>query len=152
MADFAVGLVAVGLGIYLAVGSFTIQLGSGYDRIGPRFFPYLVAAGLILSGSWLALAARRRRRTGHDEGAVARTDWSPLGWLSLGLLLSLVLFEIAGFVLSSSVLFWMAARSFQSKRPIRDAVVALVLSTLVYFTFTKGLGLVLPAGVFGWLS
>ena len=143
---------AVGLGIYLAVGSFTIQLGFGYDRIGPRFFPYLVAAGLILSGSWLALAARRRRSTEHDEGVVARTDWSPLGWLSLGWLLSLVLFEIAGFVLSSSVLFWMAARSFQSKRPIRDAVVALVLSTLVYFTFTKGLGLVLPAGVLGWLS
>ena len=148
MADLAAGLVAVGLGIYLAVGSFTIQLGSGYDRIGPRFFPYLVAAGLILSGSWLALAAWRRRSTGHDEGAGARTDWSPLGWLSLGLLLSLVLYEIAGFVLSSSVLFWMAARSFQSERPIRDAVVALVLSTLVYFTFTKGLGLVLPAGVF----
>ena len=61
----------------------------------------------------------------------------PLVWLSLGLLLSLVLFELVGFVLSSSVLFWMVARSFRSERPIRDAGVALALSTLVYFTFTR---------------
>jgi putative tricarboxylic transport membrane protein len=74
----------------------------------------------------------------------------PLVWLSLGLLLSLVLFELVGFVLSSSVLFWMVARSFRSERPIRDAGVALALSTLIYFTFTRGLGLVLPTGVLGW--
>lgn len=149
MTDLAVGLAAVGLGIYLAVGSFTIQLGSGYDRIGPRFFPYLVAAGLILSGSWLAFVTRNRKKT-EDRGG--RTRALPLIWLTLGLLLSLVLLEPAGFVLSSSVLFWMVARSFRSERPVRDAGVALVLSTLVYFTFTRGLGLVLPAGVLGWLS
>ncbi len=73
----------------------------------------------------------------------------PLVWLSLDLLRSPVLFELAGFVLSSSVPFWIVARSFQSERPIRDAGVTLVLSTLVYFTFTRGLGLVLPAGVLG---
>lgn len=149
LSDLAVGLVAVGLGICLALGGLTIRLGSGYDRIGPRFFPYLVAAGQIVTGSWLAIAARKRKRT---EDRHARTKWSPLVWLGGGLLLSLVLLEPAGFVLSSSVLFCLVARSFRSARFVRDAGVALLLSTLVYIAFTKGLGLVLPAGVFGWFS
>jgi len=160
LSDLAVGLASVGLGIFLAVGSLTIELGSGYDRIGPRFFPYLVAAGLMLTGGWLALSSVKRGDGGASAflsaKAVAKADVEttadklPLLWIGAGLLSSVVLFEMAGFILSSSVLFWMVARSFRSQRPIRDLGVAVVLSTLVYVAFTRGLGLVLPAGVLGW--
>ena len=149
MSERGVGLSAIGLGIFLAIGSLTIQLGSGYDRIGPRFFPYLVAVGLILTGSWLAYTGNNRKPDSADGAVDLRPR--PLLWLGAGLLLSLVLFERAGFILSSSLLFWMVARSFRSERPVRDAGVAVVLSTLVYVIFTRGLGLVLPAGVLGWL-
>ena len=39
-------IAVVALGVYLASGSQKIRIGAGYDRIGPRFFPYLVATGL----------------------------------------------------------------------------------------------------------
>ncbi len=149
----ALGVAA--LGVCLAVGSAGISLGTGYDRIGPRFFPYLVAIGLVMLGSWLAVAAIRGNRAKPAAGENAepnlRINWQALGYLGLALLLNLVLLERAGFVISSSVLFWLAARAFHSRRPARDATVAVLLSLLVYFAFTRGLGLILPLGIFNRL-
>ena len=154
-ADLALALGVAALGVCLAVGSTGISLGTGYDRIGPRFFPYLVAMGLVLLGSWLAVAAIRGNRAKAVGGQNAEPDlqinWQALGYLGLALLLNLVLLEHAGFVISASVLFWLAARAFHSRRPARDAAVAVLLSVLVYFAFTRGLGLILPLGIFNRL-
>ena len=166
-ADLALALSVTALGACLAVGSTGISLGTGYDRIGPRFFPYLVAMGLMLLGSWLAVAAIRGNRATPVAGENDEPDlqmngqmngqmnwpinWSALGYLALALLLNLALMERAGFVISSSVLFWLAARAFHSRRPARDAAVAVLLSILVYFAFTRGLGLILPLGIFNRL-
>jgi len=162
-ADLALALSVTALGACLAVGSTGISLGTGYDRIGPRFFPYLVAMGLVLLGSWLAVAAIRGNRAKpvaeeNDEPSLQMNrqmnwpiNWSALGYLGLALLLNLALMERAGFVISSSVLFWLAARAFHSRRPARDAAVSVLLSILVYFAFTRGLGLILPLGIFNRL-
>ncbi len=158
-ADLALALGVAALGVCLAVGSTGISLGTGYDRIGPRFFPYLVAMGLVLLGSWLAVAAIRGNRAKAVAGQNAEPDlqmnwqinWQALGYLGLALLLNLVLLEHAGFVISASVLFWLAARAFHSRSPRRDAAVAVLLSVLVYFAFTRGLGLILPLGIFNRL-
>ena len=143
------------LGVGLAAGAFGIRFGVGYDRIGPRFFPFLVSLGLVVVGSWLAVAALRGSRTRPaaeepSEAAIPtnwRTNWPGLGYLSLALLLNLLLLERAGFVIASTALFWLAARAFGSRRPACDAVVAVLLSVLVYQAFTRGLGLTLPSGV-----
>ena len=148
------------LGILLGAGSFGIPLGVGYDRIGPRFFPTLVAAGLVLLGVWLAVTGlRSSTNPRHKERAVATeaefseadvpTNWRALGFLAAGLLLCLALFERGGFVIASSALFWVAACGFGSERPLRDAVIAVALSVAVFLAFTRGLGLTLPLGVLG---
>jgi putative tricarboxylic transport membrane protein len=156
----------------------------GYDRIGPRFFPTVVAAGLVLLGVWLAAGAVHASRKNppfdfahgpepvegrHKErprqagtGAVAtgtefsetdfRTNCRALGLLAAGLLLCLALLERGGFVIASSVLFWTAARGFGSRRPWRDAGVAVALAVVVFLAFTRGLGLALPLGVLGGLG
>ncbi|MGH9784680.1 MAG: tripartite tricarboxylate transporter TctB family protein [Terriglobia bacterium] len=146
----ALGIIA--LGICLGVGSFGIPFGAGYDRIGPRFFPSVVAAGLTLLGSALAVAAIRGKgiQPAAAEAASSGTSTNrrALGFLAVALLLNLILLERAGFVVASSALFWLAARGFGSERPVRDAVIALLLSLLVYAAFTRGLGLTLPRGIF----
>jgi putative tricarboxylic transport membrane protein len=148
------------LGVSLGAGSFGIPPGVGYDRIGPRFFPSVVAAGLALLGVWLAVSALRAARTSprHKERAVATdsdtlracipTDWRALGFLGAALLLSLALLERGGFVIAASALFWTAARGFGSRRPLRDAVIAVTLAVVVFLAFTRGLGLTLPLGIF----
>jgi putative tricarboxylic transport membrane protein len=142
----AVAFAAIALGGLVLVGSLSIESGAGYDRIGPRFFPYLVAAGLLLSGGVLAARALRR------ESSLARelrdaSSASALGILGVALVTSVLLLERAGFILTSTLLFWLVARAFESQRRVRDAVVGFVLSVFVYLAFTRGLGLDLPRGL-----
>jgi len=150
-AEVMVAFAAVGLGLSVWAGSMSINLGSGYDRIGPRFFPMVVAAGLVLSGSVLAWGALRRRPTDTFAESPSPTSWPALGWLASSLALSVLLLDRAGFVLTSTLTFWLVARAFESRRPLRDVVVGAVLSVFVYAAFTRGLGLALPAGFLGGL-
>lgn len=143
--EVGVALAAVALGLVVLAGSFFIDLGAGYDRIGPRFFPHIVGLGLVVSGGllvWFAVergdSARSRRR---------ERQRAPLVTLSLALASSVLLLERAGFILTSTLLFWLVARAFESRRPCRDAVVGLALSVAAYVAFTRGLGLSLPRGL-----
>jgi putative tricarboxylic transport membrane protein len=147
--EIGVALCGLALGLIILVGSFSIDLGAGYDRIGPRFFPYLVAAGALLSGALLlreALGGRSSR-----EKATSRTSGSVAFTLGLALISSVLLLERAGFVITAALLFWLVARAFASARPLRDAAIGLGLSFTVYLAFTRGLGLALPGGLLGGL-
>ena len=151
-AELILAAAVVALGIFLLLGITQIRFGSGYDRIGPRFFPYAVAAGLILLGGWLAVgtirAARRPPNLPEPSAPPVSLNWVSFGYLGLALLLNLALLDRAGFVIACSVQFWLAAHAFHSKRPVRDVIVAVVLSAVVYFAFSHLLGLTLPAGIF----
>lgn len=149
-AEVVVALAAVALGLFVLAGSFTIDLGAGYDRIGPRLFPYVVAGGLLLSGSFLAWGALRRATSSVGELRL-QTSWSAIATLSFALVSSALLLVYAGFILTATLLFWLVARAFESRRPRRDAVVGLLLSVFVYLAFTRGLGLVLPRGLLAGL-
>lgn len=154
--DLVLAAAVFALGAFLLLGISNIPLGAGYDRIGPRFFPYTVAAGLILLGVWLTAGAFRKEPRPQNVAEVSAPavplNWVSFGYLGLGLLLNLALLDRAGFVIACSVQFWLAARAFHSKRPLRDAIVAVALSAVVYFAFSHLLGLTLPAGILGGLA
>ena len=98
----------------------------------------------MLLGAWLAAAGLRGATTANKfSGTEFPTNWRALGFLAAALLLSLALFERGGFVVSSSALFWVAARGFGSRKPLRDAVIAVALGMAVFLAFTHGLGLTL---------
>ncbi len=138
----AAGLVA--LGLVVVAGAFTIGFGVRYDRIGPRFFPFLVAAGLLLSGGFL-LREALRRNTPPDIRT--RNQGSHLGILTIALAAGVLGLERAGFILTSIVVFWLVARAFGSRRRGRDILVGTLLAVTVYLAFTRGLGLPLPGGI-----
>ncbi len=148
--EIGVALGALALGLLVLIGSLSIDLGAGYDRIGPRFFPYLVAAGTLLCGALLLKEALRRGKASRREHA-SRTSRSVALTLGLALASSVLFLERAGFVLTAALLFWLVARAFESPRPLRDAAVGLALSVAAYLAFTRGLGLVLPGGLLGGL-
>jgi putative tricarboxylic transport membrane protein len=136
------------LGLFVAIETATLRTGPGYAAIGPKLFPWLVAAGLLLVGAALLYGAR--------AGAVAqpagfRLDLPPALAVTAGLVLQMLLIKPAGFVIATTVLFVAVAHAFGSRRPARDAALGLVLCAATYLAFTRGLGLVLPAGVLGML-
>jgi putative tricarboxylic transport membrane protein len=136
------------LGVFIAVETAMLRTGPGYAAIGPKLFPWLVAAGLLLVGVALLYEAR--------AGAIAHPvgfdlDLPPALAVTAGLVLQMVLMEPAGFVIASAVLFVAVAYAFGSRRLALNAAVGLILCAATYVAFTRGLGLVLPAGVLGTL-
>ena len=138
----------LGLGVFIAAETAMLGAGPGYAAIGPKLFPWLVAAGLLLVGVALLYEAR--------AGAVAQPagfelDLPPALAVTAGLVLQMVLMKPAGFVIASAVLFVAVAYAFGSRRLALNAAVGLALCAATYVAFTRGLGLALPAGVLGTL-
>ncbi len=144
--SLAFGLVS--LGVLMFAGVFRIGAGAGYDRIGPRFFPTVVAIGFVVLGGWYAVSMWRNSRRELDlmpEGAkTSPVNWKAFGYLTLSFILCVALLERVGFVVASSVQVWLVTRAFESRSPVRDALVAVAVVTAVYLSFSRGLGLALP--------
>jgi putative tricarboxylic transport membrane protein len=134
------------LGAFVAVETALLRTGPGYSGVGPKLFPWIVAAGLLLVGGALLYEAR--------AGAIAHPtgfelDLPPALAVTVGLVLQMVLIKPAGFVIASAVLFVAVTYAFGSRRLALNAGIGLVLCAATYVAFTHGLGLVLPAGVLG---
>jgi len=145
-------LAAVVFGILIVWQATLIRLTPAYSKVGPRVIPYIVGAGLVVIGAWLAyeaLTGRAAAGTTESEDAdpALPTDWRTIGLLVLALLAYLLLIERAGFIIASAALFVMAAFAMGSRRLARDIAIGVILATVLYLVFNRGLGLSLPAGI-----
>jgi putative tricarboxylic transport membrane protein len=134
------------LGGFVAVETALLRTGPGYAAIGPKLFPWLVAAGLLLVGLAL-LHDARAGAVAHPAGF--ELDLPPALAVTVGLVLQMVLMKPLGFVIATTVLFVAVAYALGSRRIVLNAAVGLVLCAVTYVAFTRGLGLVLPAGLLG---
>ncbi|HEX7022337.1 MAG TPA: tripartite tricarboxylate transporter TctB family protein [Trueperaceae bacterium] len=151
LGDLFMSLGVLALGTYFVVGAFNIRVLPSYARIGPRFFPLLVAGGLLLCGLLLLLQALRGQAAPPEEtedvDVAARPNWLAVAVLAAALLADVLLIERLGFVLASTLLFWGVAFGFGSRFYLRDVLAGLVLSLVAYLAFTRLLDLTLPAGI-----
>lgn len=149
--DLLVSLGVLALGGYFAYGAFNISVAQSYSRVGPRFFPFLVAAGLLLCGALLLVQALRGvtapPEQGEDVDLDVPPDYRAVAVIGASLAAYVLLLEPLGFVLASALLFWGVATAFGSRAWLRDPLVGLVLALAVYLAFTRLLGLRLPAGI-----
>lgn len=151
------GEALLSLGMVL-LGAFVVWQGSlvkaaaSYSGVGPGLFPTLIGSGLSLIGlvlGWQALNGGWRAMP-DDETTHQGADWRAFGLISLAVLLHMLLIGWAGFIIASALLYALIARGFGSLRPGRDIVIAVLIAVPVFFIFTRGLGLNLPAGWLGW--
>ena len=152
LGELALALGAIIFGLLVISQTTQIRVAPIYSTVGPRVIPYIVGAGLALTGLWLAVEALTGRTTAgsaesEDVDLSLPTDWRCIGLLALSLLAYLLLIEPAGFVIASAVLFIAAAYAMGSRRYVRDIVIGVLLAVVLYVLFTRGLGLDLPAGV-----
>jgi putative tricarboxylic transport membrane protein len=144
----SLGLVAIAAFVLLDAG--TIPEGTSYAGVGPRFFPYVIGAGLAACGAlltWRALTGGWRAMP-DDDAVHAAADWRAFLLISAGIVLQMAVIGWAGFIVAGIALFVLVARGFGSTRLVRDVVIAAVLVTAAYLVFTQLLALSLPAG---WL-
>ena len=148
--EFLISLALIIIGSFVVYETQSIAETQGFAQVGPRLFPNLIGIGLTLCGGWLGWQALSGgwRDVPMDEGTHDEPDWIAFFVISAGIILHMVLIGWAGFIIASILLFVLVARGFGSRRPARDLLIAVILAVVVYFLFTAGLGLNLPAGPF----
>ena len=147
--DLAAGLFVVGLGGLALWQALVIPTSPIYAQVGPKAVPFAVAGGLLLLGAALVYEALRG---GWSRELEEVRDAPPVNWraftlLLAGLLANLLLIGPLGFSLAATVQYVLVAAAFGSRRLLRDAALALVLTLAVWFLFVELLGVNIGAGV-----
>lgn len=150
LGTIVLGLALLGLGLFVGYEAMGIAVSPSYAKIGPRVFPMVIAAGLVLLGLALTVEALRGRWTARltdaEPGEWRERPLWRIGLVGAGLVLDVALMRPAGFIVASALLFTLATQGFGSRRPIRDLAIGVAMGAIIYFFFNDVLGVRLPAG------
>ncbi len=112
----------------------------------------MVAAFASLVGFGLIVDVLRGKH-GVPEGDEPGDPYRPLNWKTMAIAVTaigmhVILLETAGYVIAATVCFWGVAYAFGSRRTLKDLAISTVFAVIVYFSFSKGLNINLPSGIF----
>lgn len=136
--------------VVVFVQAIRIGMEGGFGPEGSGFFPLIVTAGLLFfSAVFLAQTTIRpdaalRERVAEETEA---TNWRTVGLAVASLLVYAFLLAPLGYVVATTVFFPVVARVFGSRKWLRDIIIGLVVSVVLFVGFTQFLGVRLPAGV-----
>lgn len=137
--------------LVLADAARTGQATSSNDPIGPRPVPILLGVLLLVVAVVYAIDVARGGR-GEPEGGEDIDPTSPIDWRTVLLVgaafaVNALLIEPLGWVISGSLLFWLAAFALGARRHLLTAGIAITLALGTFYGFAIGLGVNLPAGI-----
>ena len=128
-----------------------MMIPGGEETVGPQVFPYLIG-GFLISISLGLFIQVLRGNLGVPEGTefgeiIDKTDYKSLAMVAGSMATYPVLIERAGFIIATTVAFFGVSYAFGATKLRKNLVIALVFSAIVYFAFSRGLGVNLPAGI-----
>ena len=120
--------------------------------VSPQTFPYMVAAFATLVGVGLILDVLRGNH-GTPDGNEPGDPYTSLNFKTMAIVataigMHVILLETAGYIIAATVCFWGVAYGFGSRKVLKDFAISLVFAVIVYFSFSKGLNINLPSGIF----
>lgn len=142
--EAALGGGVLAFGLFIAVETALLRVAPSQATVGPRLFPLLVAAGLLVVGA-LVLREAVVGGVAHEAKGI-ELDWPAVATVAAALVAQLLLIEWIGWVPVAALLFAAVAFAFGSRRPGRDLLIGLVLAGLSFLLFSYGLDLGLPLG------
>lgn len=140
--DFLSGLLLVvigGIAFYMALN---YPFGSSV-RMGPGYFPRVLAGLLIAFGLWIGI---RGLRKGEKVGGI--WGWKPLALITLAFVAFGWLMDRLGFIPSLVVLFFIACFAGHEFRIKEVIILTVVMIAFAWGVFIHGLGL--PYRLFWW--
>jgi putative tricarboxylic transport membrane protein len=124
--------------------------GSSSDPLGPHAVPFVLGVLLLVLAVLLAVDVLRgghgEAEAGEDIDLAAPADKRTVGMLAGVLIAAAVLIPIVGWPLAGMALFWGAAYTLGSRRPLADPLIAAGISLLTWIVFDPLLGVDLPGG------
>jgi putative tricarboxylic transport membrane protein len=139
-----VGLIVLAAGVVQQ--AMTVPIGFGYDNVGPRTFPYIIAVGLFLSGVSIILTERARGTASEAKPH----DWLSIIAISGTLLAQMFLIVQLGWIPVATVSFAIIAWAFGSRQFLLSLGLGLAVAIGTFLLFNEGLGLNLPMGT--WIE
>lgn len=139
------------LGIVVIFDTSRMLIPAGDESVGPQVFPYLVG-GFVIAISLGLFIQIFRGNLGVPEGTefgevIDKTDYKSLAMVAGSMLTYPILIERAGFIIATSVAFFGVSFAYGAKNLLKNLAISVIFSAIVYFAFSKGLNVNLPAGV-----
>jgi putative tricarboxylic transport membrane protein len=139
--DLRAGAVIMAVAVLYLLGANMIPQAGNAATVGPRAFPIGIGVLMLLSGVWLALSSWRTQRSGVAPAPLEPVDWRTWG-ICLGLLLAYALLQpLLGFLICTPPFFLGQAWAFGSRDWKRDALIAVLITVVIWAGFNYGLGI-----------
>jgi putative tricarboxylic transport membrane protein len=120
--------------------------GSGGALASVGAYPAFVLTGLAVCAMSALVAGRMSKRDSSSRESRSKMSAGSVWWIGLAVVINLVMAESLGFVTASTAMFWLTARAFDDRHPVRDGLFAVAMSVCAYQLFGRLLQLSLPAG------
>jgi putative tricarboxylic transport membrane protein len=149
------------------VGAFLIPMPALKQQLGPGAFPIAVGFGMLTLAvvhAWQQFRVgmpaketeeeieKRAAIIGAEEKIEKKADLKTMGFI-LGLMLFYAFFfEILGYAISTFLMFLAGTLFLDRRHPVRDGVIAVISSFVLYYIFTILLRVQLPAGLLKFLE
>jgi putative tricarboxylic transport membrane protein len=138
------------VGLYTLIDARGLNVGFD-DPVGPRVFPYVIGAVMVVLAVLLAIVTARgdlpAAEAGEDVDLTTPPDWLTVGKLVGILLLNLLTVNLLGWAVNGAWLFAGCAWALGSRTLVRDLVVGAVMSVGSWYFFYVGLDVPLPPGI-----
>lgn len=148
--DFLTGSISVVLGVVYGFLAYTLKRSPMGNPLAPSMFPLILAAGMIIFGIILIfrsdLDSTKRAFKKIKETATANDKLSQK-MILLTVLASLVyalILEHFGYVISTFIFMMAILTITNGKKWVKNSIVALLFSVVVYYIFFYLLGISLP--------
>jgi putative tricarboxylic transport membrane protein len=151
---------------YLA-GAFLIPMPVLKQQLGPGGFPIAIGLAMLILAciyAWQQFRGetaaketeeeveKRAVIIGAEEKIERKADLKTMGFI-LGLMLFYAFFfEILGYAIATFLMFMAGALYLDRRHPVRDGVIAVISSFVLYYIFTILLRVQLPAGPLKFLE
>jgi putative tricarboxylic transport membrane protein len=140
MNDRILGIVSLGLAIFLTIFGWNLHAPVSYEPVGPRAFPLLIALVIGLCGLWL-IYKNEFTAEANPPGANSRIFLMVLVAMGYAFL-----FQWLGFIVATVIMTVLVGRLFGGAW-IKCLTGGVVMGVLFFLLFDRALDVVLPTGI-----
>ncbi len=149
--NLTTGIFSVVLGLAYLAGTYNIPVFDASDAVGPRSFPFLVAAIVIICGAALIVSdLRSKERKPFSWGFAADSAiWLQIfACMAAGIAYGLVL-DWLGYLIATILFMLIVTTLINVGRHKQNLIISVLFSVISFISFALLLKLSLPRGLLG---
>ncbi|MFB3883750.1 MAG: tripartite tricarboxylate transporter TctB family protein [Thermodesulfobacteriota bacterium] len=159
--ELIASLIATAFSLAYLIYAFFIPMPPLKQQLGPGAFPKGVGVVmLILSGIYVLQQVRggvkedeeRAAIIGAEEKIQGKVNLKRIGFILVLMVFYALVFERLGYAISTFVVFIAGVFYLDRRHLVRDGLIAVISSFVLYYVFTTILRVQLPAGPLKWLG